>query len=339
MHAQVVFPGLERHRGHQRRHARHGARLPDGDRVLTAQPCGGEKRRPVHARRLACEVDAGPPVIGVVVVGRDRARRLASRERGLESHDRSGTLVGVIESGECQQTADMSLVPGAQRLQARLGAEVVVAVGETESALQQERVVGPLAVDAGLDRQPDESRRLVDPVAERIDVGADPPAQQAGQGGLVTHTVDAVEHRAERSNAVRFDRGLVQPGCAEVGELASGRSRGRRARVVEQDRDLAARQLVDLIAGAPAVPPFRDHGAPEPRPIGECEEVVAGRDAGVDARFHALRPHRVHRAAQEDQGQGAARGCQSMGDHARESTEDAIACRRLGPTGLDQFQT
>jgi hypothetical protein len=96
-------------------------------------------------------------MIGVVVVGRDRVRRLGFGERGLETHDCRGTFVGAIVSGECQQATDIRLILGAQCLHARLGTDVVLTVGEAESALQQEHRVDPVAVDTGFDGQPDES--------------------------------------------------------------------------------------------------------------------------------------------------------------------------------------
>ena len=65
-----------------------------------------------------------------------------------------------------QQAADVLLVPGSERLHARLGADVVLAVRQAQPALQQKGDVGLLAVDARLHRQAQQAGRSVDaPVA------------------------------------------------------------------------------------------------------------------------------------------------------------------------------
>ena len=72
----------------------------------------------------------------------------------------SARCVRAVEAGERQQAADVLLVSRSQRLHARLGAEVVLAVRQAEPALQQEGDVGLLAVDARLHRQAQQVRRV-----------------------------------------------------------------------------------------------------------------------------------------------------------------------------------
>ena len=87
------------------------------------------------------------------------------------------------------------------------------------------------------------------------------------------------------ATALGLDRRLVQPGRAEVGDLARGRSRRRVARVVEQLRDALAGQLVDLVASTPAFLALRDLGGLEPSAVGVGEEVVARLDGRIHRAF------------------------------------------------------
>ena len=172
-----------------------------------------------------------------------------------------------------------------------LGADVVLAVRQAEPALHQERDVGLLAVDARLHRQAQQVGRSVDAPVQRVDVGAQSAAQQARERRLVRDLVDAIEQRLERREASGLDGGLVQVGGAEVGDLARESIRPARAGVVEQLRDLLAGELLELVAGAPALLACRDRGGLEPGAVGVGEEVVARPDARVDAAFEVrMRP-------------------------------------------------
>ena len=56
-------------------------------------------------------------------------------------------MIRTVEAGQAKHAADVGYVPGPQRLHRRLGADVVLAVGQAETALQDESDVGLLAVD------------------------------------------------------------------------------------------------------------------------------------------------------------------------------------------------
>src|SRR5512133_527642 len=115
------------------------------------------------------------------------------RDRRLERQNRLRTLFGTIESGERQEAADVVSVCRAQRPVAWLGAQVLVAVRETEPALKQKRHVHLLAVNAWLDRQAQEAGRLVDAPVQRVDVCAHPASEHANERSLVGDGADAVE--------------------------------------------------------------------------------------------------------------------------------------------------
>ena len=193
MKAQVVLPRLERLRRDQCRQTLECARLPGYERLLPGQACRGEEGGPVHARRPAREVGTGPQAVGVVVVGRRFARGLSLRHGGFQSHDRSGPLVRTVESGQCHEAADVLLVSGSERLHLRLGTDIVLAVGQAEPALQQEGDVGFLPMDAGLHGQTQQMGRSVAPPVERVDIGAEPAAQEPGERRLVPDVIDAVQ--------------------------------------------------------------------------------------------------------------------------------------------------
>ncbi len=220
-----------------------------------------------------------------MVVGRCLARGLGLRERSFQRHDRCGPLVRTVEAGQCQQAADVLLVTGSERLHARLGADVVLAVRQAEPALQQKGDVGLLAVDARFHRQAKQVGRSVDAPVERVDIGPETAAQEPGQRRLVRHLIDAVQERLEWRDAPGFDGGLVQVGRAEVGDLARDGSHRLGAGVVQQSQDLLAGELTDLAPRVPALLACRDLGGPEPAAVGIGKEVVAGLDARVHAGF------------------------------------------------------
>ena len=110
-------------------------------------------------------------------------------------------------------------------------------------------------------------------------------AEQASERELVADAVDPREHAGEWSEPALLDGRLVQEGGAEVGHLAGERAGARRARIVEDRRDLPAGDFIDVVADCPAVFAGRDDGRLEPRAVGVREEVVARFDARVDGAF------------------------------------------------------
>ena len=201
-----------------------------------------------------------------------------------------------------QQAADVLLVSGSERLHARLGADVVLAVRQAQPALQQEGDVGLLAVDARFHRQAQRRGRSVDAPVQRVDIGSEPAAQEPGQRRLVPNVIDAVQQWLERRDAPGLDGGLVQIGGAEVRHLARGRSHRLGAGVIQQLRDLLSGELADLGPGVPAILACRDLGGLEPTAVGIGKEVVARPDARVHAGFEVrMRPV------------GRLRGCYSPG--------------------------
>ena len=281
------------------------------------------------------------------------------RERRLQRQDRFGPLLRMVEAGQCQQAADVLLVPRSERLHARLGADVVLAVRQAEPALQQEGDVGLLAVDAGFHRKPKHVGRAVDAPVERVDVGAESAAEEPGQRRLVPTPVDAVQQRLERRDAPRLDGGLVQLGRAEVGDLARERPAG--AAPASSSSRATCWRVSSLISFArgPAVLACRDLGGPEPTAVGVGEEVVARLDARVDAAFERPSAWPVERLRGGYAVQSAAEARhQPANSHAprgRETLDMSVTfeqtvanatgrvrrCSVASPcrTGLDQFRT
>ena len=105
-------------------------------------------------------------------------------------------------------------------------------------------------------------RRLIDPLAQRVDVGTHRLPQQPGQRVLVLHAIDAVEHRLQRRNALRLDRGLVQLRGLKVGHLARARSDRRGGRVGDELHHALMRALDEFVARVPALTASGDLGGP-----------------------------------------------------------------------------
>ena len=242
--------------------------------------------------------------------------------------------------------------------------EIVLAVRQAQPSLHQESGVGLLSVDALLHGEPQHAGGLVDAESHRVDVGAHAATQQACELRLVRDLLDAIEQRLERRETPGLDGGLVQVGGVEVRDLAR-RGAGRRgAGGVEQRRDAAAGQFLELVAGPPSLLARRDRGGLEPAAVGVGEEIVAGGDARVHRALEPrrspavrrLRGGRGHgppreRRREEDRQRGS--GNVSSGPaprervvgrveahwHGSEDTGGPNSCRGAGPTTLNQFRT
>ena len=112
------------------------------------------------------------------------------------------------------------LVLLADGLHARRVGEVVVAVGESEAALQEVGRVVVGVVEAGRDPEAEEVGGVEVGVVEGVDVGAEAfrRGPRASSCWLLMAAMRG-EVRLERGKAVGFDGGLVHVGGVEVGDL------------------------------------------------------------------------------------------------------------------------
>src|SRR5689334_9748559 len=136
---------------------------------------------------------------------------MAPRDGRLEREHGLGASIGLRDTGERQQLADVRGVIRAERGETRVGAEILFAIGKAQAALEEEGNVRLLSVNARLDGQAEETSGLEDAPVQWIDVGARPAAEQARETLLVRDGVDAVELRLDRGAASRLDRRVVQP--------------------------------------------------------------------------------------------------------------------------------
>jgi hypothetical protein len=231
----------------------------------------------------------------------------------------------------------MLLIPRAQRLRGRLSAEIALAVAKPEAALHQEGDVLALAVDALLDREAQQSRRLKDAEVQRIDVGPYLAAEESGQRRLVGDLVDAVENGPERREAAGLDDRVIEVCGTIVGDFAGGGAGGRRARTVEQREQLPAGPRVDLVAHSPAAQAGGDLGGSQPLGVGPGEEIVAGPRGRIGAAPGRLGER--HRADGRGRYEPRARSFQSLSGHGAMLGVFAMTRQHPGPTRLDQFQT
>src|SRR5262245_48468087 len=189
------------------------------------------------------------------------------------------TFVHMIESAESQYSSDVLLVAAALLDEAGFLTQVLVAVAEAETALQQEGAIGLLAMDTVLDGQPEYRRRGIDAEVERIHVGAHGAAQQASERLRVAGRIDPGEDRLERGDPLCLDGRLVQERRAEVGHLAGERARGCRGCLVEDRRNLSPRAFGDLVTNRPAVPPGWNDRRFQPGAVGiRSEERRVGKE-------------------------------------------------------------
>ena len=277
--------------------------------LVPGQPGALEEGRPVHARRVGCEVLHGPGVVALQDVGRIFARGVRLGDLRLQRKHLGRARFAVGVAGQLEHGGDVLLVLGAQVRHLRAVGQVVGAVGHAQAALQQVRHVARRVGQALGNPQAEHVFGEEVGVVERVDVGAQRGAQRARQRRLVLDGVDLRQHRLERRGALRFDRRFVHEGLVEVGDLARF---GRRLLVgvdgVEHLDDALVGVFGDRGEGAPAAAVGRDLGLGQPVAVGVVEEVVA-RQHGHGGRLGSGRRRggglRVRRRESE---RGAAQG-------------------------------
>ena len=150
---QPVFPGVEIGGGDESGFAGEGCGLPDDEAGLVAEAGGAKVLCPVQAGGFGGKVGLLPGVVGFVDVLVLGEGQMFFGDGMLQIDNALGAGVGVGESRELEHGRDVRLVLGANVAHALGVGEVVLAVGQLQSALQQVGGIVLGVVEAGRDPQ------------------------------------------------------------------------------------------------------------------------------------------------------------------------------------------
>jgi len=131
-----------------------------------------------------------------------------------------GAILRIVHAGELQHGLDVLAILRLRCFGVFVRAEVVVAVGHAEAALEKIGRVGRRVVEVGRDPEPQEAVREEVRGVERIDVGAELAAGDARQRSLAGQRVDGRKLAVERMQRFLLDRRLVHVRGVVVGDLA-----------------------------------------------------------------------------------------------------------------------
>ena len=215
-------------------------------------------------------------MVGVVRVAPLDPRHRGNRELRLELEDRLRLFRGRRGRvpGKLQHLRDVRDVFRPEPLRLLVGLRVVVAVGQTQAALER--------------RHDDLARVLAVLLRADLEEGADSPLLEARdlllERSLVVNRGDPVELSLERRDPGRLDRGLIHAAPVEVGELSLLGPRRRRRPGGELLQGLVqdlAVPLVQLVERAPARVIGRHRVLLQPPAVGVLVEVAAGGHARI----------------------------------------------------------
>ncbi len=285
MESQIGLPGIDRLRRHQGRQPRDRARLPDDEVLLVGQARRLEIGVPVEARRLGGEVGAHPGIIGLVHVFAVDAAGVGLGHLRFQRHDGRRLRLGIGDAGQRQHVRNVRLVLGAQVGHLGRRVEIIVAIGQAQSALQQ---VGHVVVGV--------FEALGDPYAEnmvgievggveRIDIGPQGGAEIGRQRGLIRHAGNGVELGLERRQALGLDPRLVHVAGIVVADFLriGTMRRAPLGGILDQVADLAAGLVGQGGIRTEGRAVGRDLRRLYPGAVGVVVEVVARLDRMVDA--------------------------------------------------------
>ena len=281
--AQVVLPGLQRLRLHQRRQSGHRLRLPDDEVALRLQPGGFEKCAPVQAGCLAREVGLGPGIGAVLHVVGLLGAGMHACDGGFQRQDALGLGRGIGNAGKFEHVDDVGAVRLAH-LRHAPAIQIEAALGHAQAALHQVRHI-PLRMMQVL-RHPEAEQAVGVEIGgiEQVHIGAQLTAKGARQGLLVLELRDGIQGRLHRAHALGLDAGLVHVGGVVVANLLVFAGDAVVGGVAFDD---VAAVLLGLHGDAgeavEAGAVFRNLRGLDPGAVGVAEEVVARRHAAVHA--------------------------------------------------------
>jgi hypothetical protein len=145
----------------------------------------------------------------------------------LELKNAGGTGVGIRESGKLENGRDVGLILGAKVAHVLALGQVIFAIRQLQSALQQIGHIVVRIIEAGGDPQSKKICGVKVGVIERVNVRAQAFTEGVRQFAPVTDGSDRFEVRAQRREAFRLDGGLVHVGAVEVSHLAGAGALGR----------------------------------------------------------------------------------------------------------------
>src|SRR5471032_300312 len=282
MEAQVVAPHIQRRGRHQRRDAADRAGLPDAEALLRRQPGGVKIRAPVQARRLVREFVAAPHLVGLRQVGRRLRRGMGGGDAGFQRDDAPRPGGGVGKAGLLQHGGHVVAVGRQHRFLAGVVGQVEAALRQAQAALQQVGHVVRGVVQAGGDPQAEQVFAGAPAQVERIDVGAQPRAQEAGQRAGIAQRGDLAQQRLQRRQAARFDAGGVHLRRVVDADAPHGRIGGVLRRRVQR-RHARLVVGVQLGVGGPGAGAGGQRGGGAPAVVDVAVEIVAGLAGGVRA--------------------------------------------------------
>ena len=318
MEGEVVLPGLQRLGSDQLGDPGDGAGLPHHELLRAGKAGRAEEGLPVEARRLGAEGTAGPVVVALAHVSRLLPAPVGGGDAFLEREDALGAASRVGHAGELQHRFDVLPVLAPDRGHRRRGVEIVAPVRHAKTALEQERRVPGGVVQVLRHPEAEQVLGVEVGVVQRVDVGPQCGAKEAGEPMTVADGPDGVERRPKRREAGRLDRGRVQEGGIVVGhppQIRPGRRLGVRG-IADEIGDLAVGLLDENRARPVGAPIGRNLGTAEPRAVGVFEERVARLDVAVHAgRIQADGRRGLSRESAGDNGEGGEQPKERDADH------------------------
>jgi len=236
--------------------------MPDEDLRLRREARRGEVRGPIDARRLRRELCERPRIVRLLHVDGVRSRRVRLRYFSFKVVDARRAIRRVIEARELQHGGDVLAIFFLQLDVVRVGAEVVLAVGHAEAALQEIRDIDGGIGEVGRDPQSEKAIRLKVGCVQRVDIGAQVAAESRGERAAIIDGGDCADLGLQRIGAARLDRLLVHERGVVVADL-------RALRVPNQFRRPPVRLLGHHRSRADARALRRNRSRLEPRAVRE----------------------------------------------------------------------
>ena len=277
MEGHPVLPGLERFAAGQGRQTFDRTRLPDDERRLLLESGGTQVGIPFEPRRVRRKLGDAPRIVRLVNVFARRAVEMRGSDFGFKRHDPFRFRGGLAYASKFQQVTNVGLVGSAMFCHLRLIRDVILPVGQAETALQE---VWNSVRGIAQRLRDKEAEQILGPEVgrvQRIDVGAKILAKRAGEVGFRFDSRDPAEPLLERSEAALLDAGRVHVGRVVVGDQSLRRVRARFAGACFADQVCVAllRFLKDLEIHARARPIAWNFSLLAPGAIRIFLEVVA----------------------------------------------------------------
>src|SRR5581483_7211983 len=151
---EVGSPALDRNLPEQFCKTLHGVQFANDERLTRVEPLRRKQRPPWNAARELLELGAGAQVIGQVALAALGRGPVESGDARLDVQDGAGVGWRGLCAGELEHARDVGRVLRAQIGEYRLVLEVIVAIGQTQSALADGRDITIRILLIDRDQQP-----------------------------------------------------------------------------------------------------------------------------------------------------------------------------------------